>query len=140
MVNQFFPESASQLEMALFFWLCILHICVKGKQQEICDADDVVYLSNDTPIVILKHEDLINQIDSTKSIEIAFGRTGTGILFVKNIPNLQQKRLKLLTLSRTIAYLDPEIKDALKDKECFNIGLRPGKVYRLHPLCGGVSA
>ena len=86
------------------------------------------YVSDELPIVVLDYDDLSNKLDLSRSIENAYGRSGLGILFVKNVPELAVKRLRLLRLARELAYLDEDVKASLQDEDSlYSIGYSHGK-------------
>ena len=92
------------------------------------DQCNVEYFKPDLPVVILDYNHLKSKLDLSNSIETAFGRSGLGILFVKNVPELQTKRLRLLQLSRQLAHLPSDIKQSLEDPDSlWSIGYSHGK-------------
>eukprot|EP01084_Bolivina_argentea_P117079 207957_1 len=110
--------------------LCQITIICNSESEEQCEstAPTIEYLSPQTPIVILDFDDLKNKIDLSNSIETAYGPTGTGILLIKNVPELSTKRNRLLHISRQVAHLDDNIKKSLEDAESlYSIGYSHGK-------------
>lgn len=111
------------------------------EQSEQCNTGapiPVQYVSEDLPIVVLDYNDLSSKLNLSQGIETAFGRSGLGILFVKNVPELSVKRLRLLRLARELAYLDEEIKESLQDEDSlYSIGYSHGKemLAKDRPVC-----
>jgi len=78
-------------------------------------AKNVQYVAtkdDSVKIVLLEYKDLINEnVDLNDSIKEAYGYDGLGILVVRGVPNLDEKRRKLLPLSHKYANLPDEIKE-----------------------------
>jgi len=80
---------------------------------------------------LLEYKDLINEnVDLNDSIKEAYGYDGLGILVVRGVPNLDEKRRILLPLSHKYANLPDEIKEKTVHKESFySFGWSHGKEY-----------
>ena len=64
----------------------------------------------ESKIVALDYADLVAEKDLTGKIEEAFSHNGLGILMVVNIPDLAEKRARLLPLARAFAMLPAKAK------------------------------
>lgn len=63
-----------------------------------------------TNVVTISYQDLVADKDLIKETEAAFGSNGLGLILVKGVPNLQEKRIRVLNLIREFANLPEEIK------------------------------
>eukprot|EP00475_Leptophrys_vorax_P011710 TRINITY_DN1824_c0_g1_i1.p1 TRINITY_DN1824_c0_g1~~TRINITY_DN1824_c0_g1_i1.p1 ORF type:complete len:404 (+),score=106.47 TRINITY_DN1824_c0_g1_i1:54-1214(+) len=99
-------------------------------------SSDVCYLSADNPIVSLDYEDLIRppsaqDNDLRASIQAAFGSqsdSALGIIVIRNVPDLQDKRIALLDLIRRFGELDVETQKKYEHPESFySVGWSHGK-------------
>eukprot|EP01083_Nonionella_stella_P093725 262757_1 len=108
---------------------CVLFGVTQGDEACSTNTCNIEYLSPDTlPMVILDYNDLHAKADLSSSIETAYGNTGLGILLVKNVPGVAEKRKNLLETSRQLAHLDEAIKQQLEDKvSSYAIGYSHGK-------------
>jgi len=68
--------------------------------------------------VIISYEDLTNESDLSSSIEGAFGENGLGLILIKNYPNLQTHRTKILQIIHKFANLPEPVK--LKYEHAFS--------------------
>jgi len=75
------------------------------------------------------YDRLINlENDLSQEIEAAFGFSGLGLIVIKDVPNLKEKRQKLLMLSSKFANLPEEIKAKTVHKEShYSFGWSHGK-------------
>jgi isopenicillin N synthase-like dioxygenase len=71
---------------------------------------NVTVVSTDSPVVLVKYEDLADKKDISASIAAAFGQDGLGIIVVSGVPEFTSLRSKLLPLSRKFALLPDAIK------------------------------
>lgn len=79
-------------------------------------------------VIVLDYNDLKEGKDLTREIESAFGKSGLGILTVKNVPNFQKRRMELLPLARRFALLDDSVKKKYEDESSFySFGWSHGK-------------
>lgn len=84
------------------------------------------YISAD--VVVLDYNDLINDVDLSSQIEKAYGNEGIGLLTVKNVPTLVEKRATLLPLGYKFAQLSEEIKNKYVHEESYySFGWSHGK-------------
>jgi len=79
-------------------------------------------------VVILDYEDLLNGKDYSKSIEVAFGYEGIGLLLVKGVPKYNEYRSELLPLAWKFTSLPDEIKEKVVHKTSnYSVGWSHGK-------------
>jgi isopenicillin N synthase-like dioxygenase len=79
-------------------------------------------------VVVLDYNDLVAEVDLTAEIEKAYGNEGIGLLTVKNVPTLVEKRLALLPLGSKFAKLPQEVKDKYVHADSyFSFGWSHGK-------------
>ena len=93
-------------------------------------TEDVEFLSDSKPIVVIDYQDLLNHSPSLEaSIATAYGASGLGILLVSNVPNLVNKRERLLKLSRVLAHdLPSKYRSNLINAESYySVGWSHGK-------------
>ena len=96
------------------FW-CLLHC---ASTENVITAD----------VVVLDYHDLVKRADLSHQIEKAFGKDGIGLLTVKNVPGLQERRSDLLPIARRFAELDDSTKEKYVHKESFySFGWSHGK-------------
>ena len=126
----------SLLTITLLLTLCFLsaHSDVETStchDASTCGAveEDVEFLSDEKPIVVLDYQDLVNKADLRSSIGTAYGASGLGILLVKNIPDLESKRERLLKLSRTFAVTLPSKyrENLVNEESYYSVGWSHGK-------------
>lgn len=86
--------------------------------------------------VVLDYNDLINpNTDLSEYIERAFGsgEECLGLCFVSNVPNLLEKRFKLLRLASSLAALSENELKALESPEShYSFGWSHGKEIMVH--------
>jgi len=88
----------------------------------------VEYYSENLPLVILDYNDLLNRINLQSSIASAYGPEGLGILLVRNVPKLKEKREELLLLARSLAHLNEADKKEVEHPEShYSVGWSHGK-------------
>ena len=81
-------------------------------------------------VVVLDYNDLISGKDLTSEIEKAYGYDGIGLLTVKNVPTLIEKRCNLLPLGFKFAKLPNAIKDKYVHPESYySFGWSHGKEH-----------
>ena len=79
-------------------------------------------------VVVLDYNDLIAGKDLSREIEKAYGYDGIGLLTVKNVPTLVDKRNNLLPLGYRFAKLPNNIKEKYVHAESFySFGWSHGK-------------
>lgn len=79
-------------------------------------------------VVELDYNDLVAGVDLTSQIQTAFGFDGVGLLTVKNVPQYNDARSRLLPLSKKFADLPDEIKEKYVHKESYySFGWSHGK-------------
>ena len=79
-------------------------------------------------VVTINYRDLITGKDLNKEIENAFGCNGLGLILVKGVHGLQEKRLKILNITRQFANLPEEIKEKYTHPEShYSYGWSHGK-------------
>lgn len=70
-------------------------------------------------VVVIQYDDLVADVDLTKSIAQAYGKEGLGIMLVDGIPDLVAKRDRLLPMARTFANLPEDIKEKYVHAESY---------------------
>eukprot|EP00405_Crypthecodinium_cohnii_P014303 CAMPEP_0206451496 /NCGR_PEP_ID=MMETSP0324_2-20121206/19375_1 /ASSEMBLY_ACC=CAM_ASM_000836 /TAXON_ID=2866 /ORGANISM="Crypthecodinium cohnii, Strain Seligo" /LENGTH=363 /DNA_ID=CAMNT_0053921387 /DNA_START=96 /DNA_END=1187 /DNA_ORIENTATION=+ len=84
--------------------------------------------SDEPKVVVLDYKDLAAGNDLTAQIKEAYGPEGLGILYVKNVPGMQEAREDLLPLARRVAQLPEDVLSKYEDSTSyFNIGWSRGK-------------
>lgn len=79
-------------------------------------------------VVVLDYNDLVSGADLSKQIEEAYGDNGIGLLTVKNVPTLVEKRTTLLPLGAKFAKLPDDIKEKYVHADSFySFGWSHGK-------------
>jgi isopenicillin N synthase-like dioxygenase len=99
-------------------------------QLVLCFLVSLVFSSTSTGsnVIVLDYNDLKDGKDLTDEIESAFGKSGLGILTVKNVPDFQKRRMELLPLARRFALLDDDVKKKYEDEKSFySFGWSHGK-------------
>ncbi|MES1913705.1 MAG: hypothetical protein MHM6MM_005873 [Cercozoa sp. M6MM] len=82
----------------------------------------VHYLSEETPVVLLQYEDLVNGADLRKAIGAAYGEDGLGVLAVRGVPGVQEKRMAALPMAFKFAQLPDEKKKEFEVPPFFQRG------------------
>ena len=78
--------------------------------------------------VTISYKDLVEEKDLTTETKTAFGSNGLGLILVKGVPNLKEKRLKILNLTRQFANLPEKIKEKYTHPEShYSYGWSHGK-------------
>lgn len=76
-------------------------------------------------LVQLRYQDLIDGKDLTEEIFRAFGPEGLGALTISGIPEYEEKRKKLLSLSHSVAHLSDESLSKLEHPDSlWNTGIQ----------------
>jgi isopenicillin N synthase-like dioxygenase len=98
-------------------------------------ARPVSFVSSDSPVVVLDYSDLeSSSVDLSESLKVAYGPDGLGILGVRGVPQLNEKRAALLPLARDFALLPDSIKNLYEHPlSHYNFGWSHGK----ETLAGG---
>ncbi|ETO00345.1 hypothetical protein RFI_37102, partial [Reticulomyxa filosa] len=92
------------------------------------NAKQIEYYSKDLPLVILDYNDLVNRANLQALVATAYGQEGLGILLVRNVPGLKEKREELLKLARSLAYLTDEQKQEIEHPQSlYSVGWSHGK-------------
>jgi len=89
----------------------------------------VQYVSSSSPVVVVDYQDVLNpNCDLSASIEAAFGYEGLGIITVRNVPQLSERRRKLLPLAHKFATLPDAVKCKYEHPQStFSFGWSHGK-------------
>jgi len=91
-------------------------------------AAPVRYVSKESPVVIIRYDDLVNNVDLSLSIEAAYCPSGLGLICVEDIPGVEQLRRNLLPLGRKFADLPVDVRTKYEHKEShYNFGWSHGK-------------
>ena len=87
------------------------------------------YYSSSSAIVKISYEDVMNpNTDLSAKIDEAYNYNGYGILAVSDIPNLVEKRLRLLKIGNKFANLSSDITNKYEhEKSFFSVGWSHGK-------------
>ena len=79
-------------------------------------------------VITLDYNDLINDVNLSAQIEEAYGYNGIGLLTVKNVPTLQEKRASLLPIGAKLALLPSDtLEKYVHEESKYSFGWSHGK-------------
>ena len=105
-----------------------VHKFKNKKQTKKMKKKGIEYLSKEVPVVVLDWNDMQNNKNLTKSVQAAYDSNGFGILLVKNVPTLKEKREKVLKMARVLALSEESIlKDIEHPQSLYSVGWSHGR-------------